>query len=318
MSAYIIRRCLIGLLLIFMVTIFVFLVMRLLPGDPIYIYMSQNALNRITLEEIVKLRHQYGIDRPMIVQYFDWMGKIFQGDLGESIFYQAPVAKLVKDRFPISLELSFIAWIFGDLLGLVIGIIAALKWGKWIDTVTIGVSYLGITIPSFWLAILLIYVIGLKLGWLPLSGWTSPAVDLGEHIKHIIIPVFCLAVAGIGGTARLMRSSFLEIIRQDYIRTARSKGLQESLIVWRHALKNSIMPIITLMGMGITTIFAGSYIIETLFSIPGMGMLTVSSLFNHDYAVVQFSALLTAFMIIMANLLVDVSYTWFDPRIRYQ
>jgi peptide/nickel transport system permease protein len=292
--------------------------MRLLPGDPIYIYMSANALDRLTVEEVVALRHQYGIDRPLIVQYIDWMGKTLRGDLGRSIFYQSTVATLVKERFPISLEISFIAWFFGNILGLLIGIIAALKWGKWIDTLSIGASYLGITIPNFWLAILLIYFIGLKLGWLPLSGWVSPTVDLVDHVKHIIIPVFCLAVAGIGGTARLMRSSFLEIIRQDYIRTARSKGLQESLIVWKHALKNSIMPIITLMGLTITTIFAGSYIIETLFSIPGMGMLTVSSLFNHDFAVVQFSALLTAFMIIMANLLVDLSYTWLDPRIRYQ
>jgi peptide/nickel transport system permease protein len=318
MTAYIIRRCLVGLLLIWMVTIFVFLVMRLLPGDPIFVYMSANSLDRISIEEINHIRHLYGLDRPMIVQYFDWMGKIFQGDFGQSIFYQRSVAQLIKDRFPVTAEITFIAWILSAVLGLLIGIVAALKWGKWIDTLSIGMSYLGITIPSFWLAILLIYIMGLKLGWLPLSGWTSPADDLGQHIKQIIMPVFCLAVAGIGATARLMRSSFLEIIRQDYIRTAWAKGLKESVIVWRHALKNSIMPIVTLMGLSVTTIFAGSYIIETLFSIPGMGMLTVSSLFNHDYAVVQFSALLTAFMIIMANLLVDISYTWLDPRIRYQ
>jgi peptide/nickel transport system permease protein len=308
---------LLGLVIIILVTILVFLVMRLLPGDPLFLFLAENQLENLTEEQLPEMRHQYGLDKSLPMQYIDWIGKIFQGDLGISVYNQNKVSKLLVERFPVSFELSVIAWIFGHALGLLVGIVAALRRGKWIDSLSTGFTYIGVTIPSFWLAILLIYLMGLKLGWLPLSGWTSPSVDLGMHIKQLIMPVFCLSIAGIASTARLMRSSMLEVIRQDYIRTAWSKGLNERVIVIRHALKNSFIPIITVLGMGIAHIFGGSFIIETLFSIPGMGRLMVTSLYAHDYAVVQFSALFTAFLIVMSNVIVDISYGFFDPRIRY-
>jgi peptide/nickel transport system permease protein len=317
MTAYIIRRLLLGLVVIILVTVLVFLVMRLLPGDPLTLFLAENQIENYTEEQLQELRHQYGLDKPLHMQYLSWLGDTLRGDLGYSVYNQQPITKLLAERFPVTAELSVISWVFGHALGLLVGIVAALRRGKWIDSFSTAFTYLGVTIPSFWLAILLIYLMGLKLGWLPLSGWTDPSVDLGLHIKQLIMPVFCLSIGGIASTARLMRSSMLEVIQQDYIRTAWSKGLRERVIVLRHALKNSFIPIITVLGMGIAHIFGGSFIIETLFTIPGMGRLLVTSLYAHDYSVVQFSALFTAFLIVISNVIVDISYGFFDPRIRY-
>jgi len=317
MTSYVIRRLLIGLIIIILVTILVFLVMRLLPGDPLYLFLAENQIENLSDEQLQELRHQFGLDKTLPMQYVEWMSNILHGDLGYSVYNQTSINKLLASRFPVTAELSIISWVFGHALGLLVGVVAALRRGKWIDSFATGLTYIGVTIPSFWLAILLIYLMGLKLGWLPLSGWTSPSVDLGMHIKQLIMPVFCLSIAGIASTARLMRSSMLEVIQQDYIRTAWSKGMGERVIVLRHALKNSFIPIITVLGMGMAHIFGGSFIIETLFSIPGMGRLMVTSLYGHDYNVVQFSALFTAFLIVMSNVIVDISYGFFDLRIRY-
>ncbi len=317
MTAYVIRRLLIGIVIIILVTVLVFLVMRLLPGDPLFLFLAENQIENLSPEQIQEMRHQYGLDKSLPMQYLDWIGNTLRGNLGYSVYNQTSINTLLAQRFPVTLELSLISWVFGHALGLLVGIVSALRRGKWIDTFSTGLSYIGVTIPSFWLAILLIYLMGLKLGWLPLSGWTSPSVDLGMHIKQLIMPVFCLSIVGIASTARLMRSSMLEVIQQDYIRTAWSKGMGEQIIVIRHALKNSFIPIITVLGMGMAHIFGGSFIIETLFSVPGMGRLMVTSLYAHDYNVVQFSALFTAFLIVMSNVIVDISYGFFDPRIRY-
>lgn len=317
MIAYIIRRLLWAVVVILLVTVFVFLMMRLLPGDPLFLFMSEVEVSNITPEYMAALRHKYGLDKSLPVQYADWIVSTLRGDLGYSIYNQTKLSTLLIQKFPISLEISFIAWIIGHAIGLGVGIIAAVRRGKWIDSTFMGGIYAGITIPNFWLAILLIYLMGLKLDWLPLSGWTSPTANLGMHIKQLIMPVICLSLAGMASTARLMRSSLLEVLRQDYIRTAWSKGLRERVIVLKHALKNGFIPVVTMLGMGFAHIFGGSFIIETLFSIPGMGKLLVDSLFARDYAVVQFSALLSAFMIVASNILVDISYGYFDPRIRY-
>ena len=317
MTAYIIRRILIGILIILLVTIFVFLVMRLLPGDPLFLFMAQNEISNLPQEKIEQMRHEYGLDKPLAMQYIDWIGNTLKGDLGYSIYNQKRLSTLLAERFPVTAELAIIAWLISHILGIGMGVVAALRRGKWLDSTSMTLSYIGITIPSFWLAILLIYFIGLRLNLLPLSGWTSPSVDFGMHVKQLILPIICLSVVPVASTARLMRSSLLEVIRQDYIRTAWSKGLRERVIVVRHALKNSFIPIITVIGMGIPQIFGGAFIIETIFSIPGMGRLLVDSLYAHDYAVVQFSALFTAFLIVLTNVIVDISYGFFDPRIRY-
>jgi peptide/nickel transport system permease protein len=306
------------MVVLILVSLVVFFLMRLLPGDPILIYMAQTAeLKAMPPEMLDKLRAEFGLDKPIMVQYANWMAGVFQGDFGTSIFYHEKVGKLMLERFPITLHLGILALIVSAILGILAGLVAAVRRGKWADKVVTPLTYVGITIPVFWLGILLIYAFGLKLHWLPISGYTSPLDDFWLSTKMVIMPVLCLAVFGLAANARQMRSSMLEVIRQDYIRTAWSKGLSERNIITRHALKNSLIPVITLMGIGVGMIFGGSVLIETVFAIPGIGRLLVSSIFGQDYVVVQAITFVIAVIVLVVNLIVDMSYSWFDPRIRY-
>jgi peptide/nickel transport system permease protein len=318
MTTYIIRRLIHGLVVLILVTLIVFFVMRLLPGDPLIIYVAQTAnLQAMPPELLDKLRHEFGLDKPIIVQYINWVWGISRGDFGTSIFYREKVGKLMLERFPVTLHLGLLAFIVGAILGLLAGLIAAIRRGKWLDKVVTPLTYIGITIPVFWLGILLIYAFGLKLNWLPISGYTSPLDDFWLSTRQLVMPVLCLAVFGLAANARQMRSSMLETIRQDYIRTAWSKGLSERTIIARHAMKNSLIPVITLMGIGVSIIFGGSVLVETVFAIPGVGRLLVSSILGQDYVVVQAITLVIAVIVLLVNLIVDISYGWFDPRIRY-
>jgi len=318
MITYIIRRLLHALLVLFMVTLIVFFVMRLLPGDPLIIYVAQTAeLEAMPPEMLDELRKEFGLDKPIMVQYVNWVLGILRGDFGTSIFYREKVGKLLLERFPVTIHLGLLALILGAIFGILAGLLAAIRRGKWMDKVVTPLTYVGLTIPAFWLGILLIYAFGLKLHWLPISGYTSPLDDFWLSTRQIVMPVLCLAVFGLAANARQMRSSMLEIIQQDYIRTARSKGLREWTVIIRHAMKNSLIPVITLIGMGVGIIFGGSIVIETVFAIPGVGRLFVSSIFGQDYVVVQAITLVIAVIVLFANLIVDISYGWFDPRIRY-
>jgi peptide/nickel transport system permease protein len=306
------------LIVIVLLTLFVFFIMRLLPGDPLLIYISQaDQLQAMPPDLIDKLRHDYGLDRPIIVQYADWAAKVLQGNFGTSVRYSENVGTLLGERFPVTLLLGVLALFFSTVIGISAGVIAAIRRGKWIDKIVTPLSYVGVTIPVFWLGILMIYAFGLKLHWLPICGYTSPLVDFWLSVRQLIMPVICLAVFGLASNTRLMRSSMLEVIRQDYIRTAWSKGLRERSIVIRHALKNGFIAMITLLGMGVGMIFGGSVLVETVFAIPGMGRLMVSSIFGQDYVVIQAITLIIGLIVLVVNLLVDLCYGWFDPRIRY-
>ena len=319
MAAYIVRRLLWSLVILVLLTLLVFFTMRLLPGDPLLIYVGRSqGLSNMSEEALDKLRVEYGFDKPLPLQYINWVGGLLRGDLGRSIFYHEDVSKILLKRFPITLHIGVLSFVIATVLGILGGLLAALRRGKWVDQVVTPLSYIGMTIPIFWLGILMVYVFGLKLHWLPTSGYTSPFVDFWRSTRQIIMPVICLAVADAALVSRQMRSSVLEVIQQDYIRTAWSKGLTEKTVVIRHVLKNSMIPIITLMGFAVGMIFGGSVFIETVFNIPGMGRLMVSSIFAQDYVVVQACTLIFACIIIFINLLVDVSYGWLDPRIRYQ
>jgi peptide/nickel transport system permease protein len=318
MKTYIIRRLIMALVVLILVTLIVFFVMRLLPGDPLIIYVAQTAeLEAMPPEMLDELRHEFGLDKPIMVQYINWVLGIMRGDFGTSIFYREKVSKLMLERFPVTLHLGVLALILGAIIGILAGLLAAVRRGKWADKVVTPLTYVGITIPVFWLGILLIYAFGLKLRWLPISGYTSPLDDFWLSTRQLIMPVLCLAVFGLAANARQMRSSMLEVIQQDYIRTAWSKGLRERKIITRHALKNSLIPVITLMGIGVGITFGGSVFIETIFAIPGVGRLLVSSIFGQDYVVVQAITFVIAVIILMVNLIVDISYGWFDPRIRH-
>ena len=318
MTAYIIRRILQSLLVLIIVTIIIFLAVRFLPGDPILMYISPEELSVAGEEKIAALKYEFGLDKPVPLQYINWFSGIFRGDLGKSMKYRVNVMDEISRRLPITLYLGLIAFVISAIIGIPIGIISALRRGKWIDILVTSLANIGIAVPVFWLGVLMVYFFGLQLRWLPIFGFTSPTQDFWLSLRQTIMPVICLSLFSIASSARQTRSSMLEVIRQDYIRTAWSKGLSERTVVIFHALKNGLIPIVTLKGMHLRSIVGGSVLVETVFSIPGMGRLAVEGLLAHDFAIVQGVALIIALIVLLSNLLVDLSYGWLDPRIRYQ
>jgi peptide/nickel transport system permease protein len=306
-----------ALAVLIIVTAIVFVLMHLLPGDPILYYLSQEQTVKATPEQLAQLRHEFGIDRPIYIQYISWVKDLLRGDLGDSINWNFSVNKLLKQTMPISLYIGAITWIISHAISIPVGIICAIRRGKWIDTVLTILANIGITAPGFWVGVLAIYVFSLWLGWLPTHGYTPPLQDFWMSIKQLIMPVFVLSIGSIAGGVRLTRSCMLEVLNQDYMRTAYSKGLRERVVIFRHALKNGMLPVVTVMGMSIATIIGGQVLIEQVFAIPGMGRLAVDALFAREYAVVQGLVLIIATVVLLSNLLVDISYGWLDPRVRY-
>ncbi|MBN1189087.1 MAG: ABC transporter permease [Dehalococcoidales bacterium] len=317
MSTYIIRRFIQSVIVLILVSLIVFTAMRLLPGDPILMLITREASQEFTIQQLEDLRHQYGLDKPIIVQYFDWLGGVVRGDLGYSILSKAPVTREIMRRVPITLHLGLLAFILGIVIGVPAGVICAVRRGKWVDTLVTIFANVGITIPVFWLGIILMYAFGLHFKWLPVMGYTSPFQDFWLNLKQIIMPVICLAVFPVAGIARQTRTSMLEVMQQDYIRTAWAKGLRERVIVVKHALKNGLIPVVTLSGMALSQIIGGSVLVETVFVIPGMGLLAISSVTSQDYPYVQAIIFIIAIAVLLVNFIVDISYGWLDPRIRY-
>ena len=317
MTAYIIRRLIIGVIILLLVTLLVFLAMRLLPGDPLIIFISQSQTEVYTPEQLEELRHEYGLDRSLPVQYISWLGNILRGDMGKSIMLGQDVGYLISTRLPVTIYFGAMSFIVSAFFGVIFGVICALRRGTWIDSVVTVLANIGITVPAFWVGILLMYVFSLLLHWLPTSGYVAPTESLGQSLRAAIMPVICLSLFSVAALTRQTRSAMLEVVSQDYIRTAWSKGLRERVIILRHTIKNAMIPVITILGLQVGLVFGGSVLIETVFSIPGMGRLLASSLFSHDYQIVQAGVLVVAVVVVLSNLLVDISYGWFDPRIRY-
>jgi peptide/nickel transport system permease protein len=318
LRGYIIRRLILAAVVLFLVSLFIFLAMRLLPGDPVLMYMSASSIQEVTEEQLNEVRHQFGLDEPLPQQYFNWIKGISHGDFGTSILNHSPVIKEILRRLPITLYLGVLAFIVATIVGIPAGVACAIRRGGWIDNLVTTLANIGITVPVFWLGILLIYLFALYFKWLPVMGFTSPFDNFWLSLKQVIMPVFCLAIGPIAGNARQARSSMLEVIHRDYIRTAWSKGLGERAIIVKHALKNGLMPVVTLSGMSVGTILGGAVLIEQVFNIPGMGRLAVQSVMNQDYPYVQAITLIMAVSIILSNLLVDISYVWLDPRVHYE
>ena len=291
--------------------------MRLLPGDPILLYLSEDEFGTISAEQIEILRHEFGLDKPLLTQYFHWISGLMHGDLGKSILQNNTVSEELGAALPITLHIGILSWLLSHLIGIPIGILCAVRRGKWVDTILTVFANIGITAPIFWVGILLIYLFGLYLGWLPIYGYTSPLDDFWMSTKQILMPVFCLCLFPLSATVRQTRSAMLEVIGQDYIRTAWAKGLRERVVILRHALKNGIIPVVTLAAIGISHIAGGQVLIETVFAIPGMGWLAVNALFSRDFAVVQGVVLITAGVVVVSNIIVDIFYGWLDPRIRF-
>ena len=315
MSVFILRRLIMSFITLFIVTIIAFLLLQIVPGgDPARAMLGLDA----TPEEVASLRSELWLDRPLMVQYFHWIGNAAQGQFGKSLIYREDVSELIAQRLPVTLQLSATALILASMLGISAGVICAVTRGSALDQIISVLANAGIAVPIFWLGILGIYVFGLMLGWLPIQGYTSPFEDFWMGTQQLVMPVICMSLVTLAITTRQTRSAMLEVIRQDYIRTAFSKGLKYRVIIIRHALKNALIPIITVLGMALPTLVAGSVLIETVFNIPGMGRLLVRAVFDKDFLIVQAGILIIATLIAIANLLVDISYGWFDPRIRFQ
>jgi peptide/nickel transport system permease protein len=302
------------IIVIFLVTIISFLLLQIVPGDPVLQILGSHA----TETQQAALRHELGLDRPVVMQYLHWIGGIFHGNWGQSIIYHEDVAKLIKERMPITVYLSLIALVISTALGIIAGVISAVKRGSALDSLISLFANTAVAVPTFWLGIVGIYIFGLKLGWLPIQGFTSPFTDFAQSTRQLIMPVFALAVPNIAVVVRQTRSSMLETIRQDYVRTATSKGLRQNIVLYKHALRNALIPVVTLVGMALAFLIGGEVMIETVFNIPGVGRLLVRAALDKDYLIVQAGVLVIGTAVCLTNLLVDIAYGWIDPRIRYK
>jgi peptide/nickel transport system permease protein len=314
LTGYIIRRLLQTIIVLLIVTFVSFLLLHLTPGDPAAAMLGTEA----SLTQIQALQKELWLDRPFIVQYGHWLLNVFHGDFGTSVMFRDPAVEVFAERLPITLYLSMLAFILSTFLGIAAGIVCAIRRGSILDQLVSLFANLGYSTASFFLGYIGILIFGFKLGWLPIAGYTSPLDNFWLSIKQIIMPVIVLATPGIAVMARQTRSSMLEVIHQDYIRTAFSKGLMEKVIVMRHALKNALIPVVTLLGLQIRILVGGSVVIETVFNIPGLGLLLVQGAVNKDFIVIQGGVLLIGTIVCVANLLVDISYGWLNPRYQYE
>jgi peptide/nickel transport system permease protein len=318
MLAYLIRRLIQCAIVLIIVTVVVFITIRLLPGDPLLLLISQTETEKFTQQQLAELRTQFGLDKPLLVQYFEWAGSILRGDLGRSIISKLPVYQEILRRIPITFHIGILSFLISIILGVPAGIICAVKRSTWVDNVVTTLANLGITVPNFWLGILMIYLFALYLGWLPTMGYTSPFKDFWLSTKMLIMPVFCMMIGAVSMNTRQVRSAMLEVLHQDYIRTAWSKGLRFRVVILKHALRNAVVPIVTLVGLAVPLLLGGAVLIEQVFAIPGMGRLAVDSINRQDYPYVQAISLIMAATVVLANLAVDLAYGWIDPRVRYE
>src|SRR5215203_5124074 len=316
MGQYLLKRLLATLPVLFLTSIVIFGLMRLLPGDPVMVIVGQTQA-QMSAETLDKIRRENGLDQPIVVQYFTWLEKLFTGDLGRSIQSRQPVWGMLLPRLLPTIQIGLMAWVISIVIAIPIAIISATKPNSWQDNLgTIG-ALLGAAMPYFLLGGGLIYVLGLRLKWLPASGYVPWGDDPVQSLRHSILPAVTL---GVGLTAIIMRqarSSLLEVLRLTYITSARAKGLGERQVILQHALKNAMLPVVTILGILLGNVMAGAVITETIFGIPGIGRLLVDSIYSRDYPVVQAIVLMIGFVVILSNLLVDMIYGYLDPRIRY-
>jgi peptide/nickel transport system permease protein len=312
--AFIARRLISTVIVIVLVSFIAFSLVHFIPGDPVQAMLGTDAAK----EQVDALRKDLWLDRPLLVQYGHWFSNALQGNFGKSITYFEDVTSVVLRCLPITMYLAGIALVLSAILGISMGILSAIRRASFLDNMLSLFANVGIATPVFWLGLLGIYVFAYRLGWLPIQGFTWPTVDLGKSIAQSVMPVVCLALPSIAMLARQTRSSMLEVIQQDYIRTAKAKGLTERAVMSRHALKNALVPVVTLMGILVRILIGGSVLVETVFNIPGMGRLLVNAAINKDFIVVQAGVLLISAITCFANLAVDISYGWLDPRTRYE
>jgi peptide/nickel transport system permease protein len=313
MLSFLFRRLLSTLPVLGVVAVLVFLMLRLTPMDPAAVLAGDQA----TTEQIAMIRANLGLDRSIPEQFVIWFGHLLQGDLGQSYYYKLPVTELIAQRLEPTLSLALVTITLAVLIAVPLGVVAAWRFGGWLDRGVMAFSVLGFSVPVFVSAYVLIWLISLKLGWLPVQGYKRLSEGLGPWLYHLTLPAITLSLIYIALIARVTRASVLETLGEDYIRTARAKGLPEVLVLKRHALANAAVPIITVIGIGIALLIGGVVVTESVYAIPGLGRLTVDAVLARDFPTVQGVILLFSFVYVLVNLLVDLSYVFFDPRIRY-
>lgn len=317
MRQYALKRIALIVPTVLLVTIIVFTVMRLLPGDPALVILSEGDAS-FTQEELEDLRRQLGTDRPIVVQYVDWIGGLVQGDLGTSIWRSGqPVTKLVGDRIFRTLELAVLAILIAVIFAVPLGVISAIKPDSVIDYFSRVIALVGISIPTFFAGLLVVLVLSRGFGWLPPLGYEDLWDNPGKNLQQMFLPALALGFYDMAFIARVTRSSMMEIIREDYMRTARAKGLGERIVLVRHGLKNAVLPILTISGWQFGRLFGGTVIIESIFKVPGIGTLLIETVFQRDFPTIQAIIIVIAVSIVIINLLVDLLYGLLDPRIRY-
>jgi len=320
MPKYVIRRILQLLPLLIGVSLISFFVMHLAPGDPTALFTDPN----INPQELARIRANWGLDKPIIVQYFYWLGNVLRGNFGTSYMTGQPVVSEVLERLPATLLLMVSSFILTILITIPLGVISAVKKGGWFDNLFTVFSFAGMATPSFWLGLMLMLFFAVKLGWLPAVGMYDPLlkqVDFGHRaldlIRHMVLPLTTMTILSLAGLSRYQRAAMLEVLNQDFVRTARAKGLPERVVIFKHALRNALIPIVTILGLSLPDLFGGAFIIETIFAWPGMGRLGVLAIFQRNYPLIMGITMLSAVLIVIGNLLADIGYAWVDPRIRY-
>jgi peptide/nickel transport system permease protein len=313
MLDFIARRLIAIIPVLAVVAILVFLMLRLTPGDPAAVIAGDNA----TSEQIAAIREKLGLDLPIWTQFGIWIGDILQGNFGESFFFKKTVAELISQRLEPTLALSVCTLVLAISVAVPIGVLAAYRQGSLFDRVVMAFSVLGFSVPGFVIAYCLIYVFAIELGVLPVQGYTRIAVDFWSFLERMILPSITLSVGFIALISRITRASVLEVLNEDYIRTARAKGLSNRVVLMRHALRNAAVPIMTVIGLGVAIVIGGAVVTESVFGLPGLGRLTVEAVLSRDFPTIQTVILMFSVVYVVVNLLIDISYTFFDPRIRY-
>jgi len=313
MFSYVLRRVLATIPVMLIVAVLVFLMLRLTPSDPAAIIAGDNA----NTEQVADIRRRLGLDQPILTQFVIWLGKTLQGDFGESFFFKKQVAELISDRLEPTLSLACLTIVLAIAIAIPLGVLAAYRHGGWLDRAVMGFSVLGFSVPVFVIGYVLIYIFAIELNWLPVQGYQRLAQGVGGWLQRLILPSITLAVVFVALIARITRTSVLEVMNEDYIRTARAKGQTEPKVLIRHALANAAVPIVTVIGFGVALLIGGVVVTESVYTIPGLGRLTVDAVLARDYPTIQAVILLFSLAYVLINLAVDLAYTFLDPRIRY-
>lgn len=314
MTRTILRRMIQLIPILFIVITFIFVITRMIPGDPAAVMLGPQA----PVEAVEELREELGLNKSIPEQFFTYIKGVLKGDFGKSYYYNEPVTQLIMEKFPTTLLLSIVSIILALLIGVPIGIISATKQYSIFDYVSMILALVGVSIPIFWLGLMMVLVFSVNLGWLPSIGMGSLDKGLWDVISHLILPSICLATIPAATFARITRSSMLEIVKQEYIKALRAKGLKEKLVIWKHALKNALPPIVTVLGLQVSYMLSGAILTETIFSLPGMGKLIVDAIGNRDYALIQSTVLFIAIIYVFINLLVDIAYLYLNPKVSYE